>query len=223
MAAFLFLLIDNLGSEEYNWFQTDWSVCARGEGFLTKDKIIEAAIRCFLRKGYYATRMEDIVEEAGISKGGIYWHFKNKREIYREVIKRQIEKYSRLISELIEVGKSLKEILLEGGERLLKALMEDKEIIIAMQEFVLEGMRSKKTRGELRKLYLSHVNNLEKLLGKYGHNVNVREKARLIMACIDGLFVPAIIFEDDLKEALRSWKLFVNYVLSRGEGECKEE
>ncbi len=189
-----------------------------GERLLTKDKIIEAAIRCFLRKGYYATRMEDIVEEAGISKGGIYWHFKNKREIYREVMKRQMEKYSRLFSELIEAGKSLKEVLLEGGKRLLKALSEDKEIIIAMQEFVLESMRNEKAREELRKLYLNHVNNVEELLKRYKHTNNVREKARLIMACIDGLFVPTIVFKEDFEEVSRSWEFFVNSIFSFGEG-----
>lgn len=40
--------------------------------------ITNAAVEVFLKKGYENTTMEEIAEKAGISKGGLYHHFKSK-------------------------------------------------------------------------------------------------------------------------------------------------
>ncbi|MDD4403022.1 MAG: TetR/AcrR family transcriptional regulator [Desulfitobacteriaceae bacterium] len=47
-----------------------------------KDLIADAALSCFLLTGYGGTSMDDIVKASGMSKGGIYWHFKGKEEIF---------------------------------------------------------------------------------------------------------------------------------------------
>jgi AcrR family transcriptional regulator len=46
-------------------------------------QIIEAALRCFTRKGYVNTTMDDIVAESGLSKGAIYWYFKSKDDVFQ--------------------------------------------------------------------------------------------------------------------------------------------
>jgi len=47
-----------------------------------KTQILEAALTCFAGKGYHQTTMDDIVQEAGLSKGGVYWHFGSKKELF---------------------------------------------------------------------------------------------------------------------------------------------
>jgi len=44
--------------------------------------ILKAALTSFARKGYHQTTMDDIVQEAGLSKGGVYWHFGSKKELF---------------------------------------------------------------------------------------------------------------------------------------------
>ncbi len=46
-----------------------------------KKEIIEAAIRVFSRVGLHQARMDDIVEESGLSKGTLYWYFNSKDDI----------------------------------------------------------------------------------------------------------------------------------------------
>lgn len=49
---------------------------------VTVEKILEAAQRLFLEKGYDGTTIQDIVDElGGLTKGAIYHHFKSKEEI----------------------------------------------------------------------------------------------------------------------------------------------
>jgi TetR/AcrR family acrAB operon transcriptional repressor len=49
---------------------------------LTRLKIIEAARQSFLTRGVSRTSMEQIAAEAGVTRGAIYWHFANKKEIF---------------------------------------------------------------------------------------------------------------------------------------------
>ena len=46
-----------------------------------KLEIVEAAVACFLEKGYHQTGVRDIVRQAGISLGNLYNHFKGKEAI----------------------------------------------------------------------------------------------------------------------------------------------
>ncbi len=45
-------------------------------------QILEAALRCFARQGYYATTIQDVVAEAGLSRGGIYAYYPTKEALY---------------------------------------------------------------------------------------------------------------------------------------------
>ena len=49
---------------------------------ITVEKILDAAQRLFLEKGYDNTTIQDIVDElGGLTKGAVYHHFKSKEEI----------------------------------------------------------------------------------------------------------------------------------------------
>jgi AcrR family transcriptional regulator len=45
-------------------------------------QIMQAALACFIRKGYNNTTMDDIVAESGLSKGTLYWYFKSKDDLF---------------------------------------------------------------------------------------------------------------------------------------------
>src|SRR3954470_18901979 len=44
-------------------------------------QILDAARRCFVRKGVHETSMQDIFAESGLSAGAVYRYFKSKNEI----------------------------------------------------------------------------------------------------------------------------------------------
>ncbi len=47
----------------------------------SKTRFLDAALRVFRAKGYTATRIEDICEAAGLSKGSFFHHFKTKEDL----------------------------------------------------------------------------------------------------------------------------------------------
>ncbi len=56
-----------------------------------KQQIRAAATRCFVRRGYAATRLLDIAREAGLSKGGVYFHYRAKEQLFHDILDAQIE------------------------------------------------------------------------------------------------------------------------------------
>lgn len=72
-----------------------------------KEKILEAALRVFLTKGYAPASMNDIAVAANTSKGGIYHHFKNKENLFCSVM---IMLYSKLNQFLERKVKNLTEL-----------------------------------------------------------------------------------------------------------------
>jgi TetR/AcrR family fatty acid metabolism transcriptional regulator len=61
-----------------------------------RDRILEAAVKVFARKGYFAARVADIASQAGVADGTIYLYFRNKEDIlvslFDEIMAEHIEK-----------------------------------------------------------------------------------------------------------------------------------
>ncbi len=55
-----------------------------------KQQIRAAATRCFVRRGFAATRLLDIAREAGLSKGGVYFHYRAKEQLFHDILDAQL-------------------------------------------------------------------------------------------------------------------------------------
>ncbi len=69
-----------------------------------KDKIVNSARALFSRQGFSATGLRQIAEKAGVSLGNIYNHFRNKDELFEELLdpKAIIETLSGTFREITE-------------------------------------------------------------------------------------------------------------------------
>jgi AcrR family transcriptional regulator len=55
-----------------------------------RQSIIDAAMEEFIARGFAATRLDDIARRAGVAKGTIYLHFKDKESMFEELIRTAI-------------------------------------------------------------------------------------------------------------------------------------
>ena len=65
-------------------------------------QIIEAAIDCFLERGYTNTSMSDIIKASGLSSGSIYSHFSGKEDILISAINERLNNVKELYAALPE-------------------------------------------------------------------------------------------------------------------------
>src|SRR5438067_11579963 len=53
-----------------------------------RTQILNAAVRCFARRGYYVTTIEDLVAETELSRGALYLYYPSKEAIYLAISER---------------------------------------------------------------------------------------------------------------------------------------
>ncbi len=56
----------------------------------TRNKLLDTAERVFNEQGVSRTSLADIAEAAGLTRGAIYWHFKNKGDLFEAMIQRVV-------------------------------------------------------------------------------------------------------------------------------------
>ena len=52
------------------------------EALETRQNILNAALDVFYKNGVNSSSLEDIAEAAGVTRGAVYWHFKNKMDVF---------------------------------------------------------------------------------------------------------------------------------------------
>lgn len=68
----------------------------------TRDRILDAAEDVFNDKGYSGTALSEIAEAAGVTRGAIYWHFKNKEDLFGAMCLRIRQPLDAMIEEIVE-------------------------------------------------------------------------------------------------------------------------
>jgi TetR/AcrR family fatty acid metabolism transcriptional regulator len=62
---------------------------------LTRERILEAAEKLFAEKGFHETAMDEIVRASKVSKGGVYFHFPSKEELFFALLDKLAEALQR--------------------------------------------------------------------------------------------------------------------------------
>ncbi len=130
-------------------------------------EILEAALEIFVKKGYNATRMDDIVKASGLSKGAIYWHFKSKHELFMALIEHWMDQFAPLLSPGYHSGKSASKILRDIGRFTVKTFYINKNWYLAELEFWSMANRDKDVRALAQTLYQRIIGEFEAVI-RYG-------------------------------------------------------
>jgi TetR/AcrR family acrAB operon transcriptional repressor len=108
----------------------------REEAAITKQNILEAGLEVFSRKGYTATRVEDIAKQANVTTGAIYHHFGGKSALYVELVRQGDTRANRLAQQIVEEGGTPGTILRRLLVRLFQFLEEDEEYRAVVELFM---------------------------------------------------------------------------------------
>lgn len=95
-----------------------------GKGEATKERLLTAAEKRFLRDGFVATSIEDLIGDVGISKGGFFYHFEGKNELAYALMQRYRLEDELLFSNLFERATELTDDPLQQMLVFVKLLAE---------------------------------------------------------------------------------------------------
>ena len=101
----------------------------------TKNQILEAALRVFVKSGFSKTTMDDIVNESGLSKGAIYHHYGSKKELFLALIDYWENYFFKNIINKDLTNNNPDELLRDITLDVIKAFKSSKHIFLAELEF----------------------------------------------------------------------------------------
>ncbi|MFQ5609958.1 MAG: TetR/AcrR family transcriptional regulator [Woeseiaceae bacterium] len=104
-------------------------------------EITAAAFEAFADKGYAATRVEEVAQRAGISKGLMYLYFKTKEELFKAVIRSVVGRRLDALIDIVENTESSAEDLLRGQVAGFLKQIPGSPVAIVVRLLISEGPR----------------------------------------------------------------------------------
>ena len=137
----------------------------------TRERLLDAGLEVFSRRGYHGASVDEIAAEAGFSKGAVYSNFSSKEDLFLALIDRRFaadaQEYSGIVTFMADG------IASHDGPDFKSAVAQDRTWNILMMEFFLYAMRDEANRerladklSQLRKLMEKNLSDLYKTLGK---------------------------------------------------------
>lgn len=98
----------------------------KDEAEQTRGAILDAAEVVFYKQGVARTSLQQIAEAAGVTRGAVYWHFRNKNEVLEALTQRVILPQEHVIERLLKSASddSLEEMHQATREALQKIIHE---------------------------------------------------------------------------------------------------
>lgn len=119
----------------------------------TKAAIFESAVKVFSSYGYTGATMDEIVNNAGVAKGSIYYHFRNKEELFNFIIDEGVNLILEKVDEATkEVSNPLEKIEISARVQ-LQYVYEKKDLIkLIISQLWGSEERNKIIRSKIRLL-----------------------------------------------------------------------
>ncbi|MBL7052841.1 MAG: TetR/AcrR family transcriptional regulator [Candidatus Marinimicrobia bacterium] len=118
-----------------------------------KIEIMDATLEVFVKKGYAESRIDDIVQLSGLSKGAIYHHYSSKDELFLSLIDHWEMNFFPDFHGRLENGVSASDLLRGFAEEIIKEFTKRRYIFLAELEFWSLANKNEKVRERIKILY----------------------------------------------------------------------
>jgi TetR/AcrR family acrAB operon transcriptional repressor len=109
------------------------------EAEATRRQLMDVALKVFSTRGYAAARLSDIAAEAGVTRGAVYWHFKNKQGLFFAILTEMANPFVQTATEVLgsdlEPGHKIRELI-----RRVKDATDNSETFLDQREVAIRFM-----------------------------------------------------------------------------------
>lgn len=158
----------------------------------SKNQILKAALKIFVVNGYSNTKMDDIADEAGFSKGAVYHHFSSKDDLFFSLIDYWEASFLPKFYSNNYSNVSLVKVLKELASEVASNFKNKKYLFLAELEIWALSNRDSKVRERTKKLYNKMLSHLENIFtnaindGEY-KNIDPGMAAMAVMTSMQGV------------------------------------
>jgi len=126
---------------------------------LMRERIISAAMKVFSKYGFFKAPVRLIAEEAGVSKGLVFWYFRNKQNLIIEVAKRSLP--LEIIDSCLERNLRSKSMLECIGRSYMNKYRDPIQRSLLLHTMTLE-MLSQEIAMDIRRICEERINTIAK-------------------------------------------------------------
>ncbi len=127
-----------------------------------RNQIITAAIAVFTRLGFHEARIDDIAQEAELSKGALYWYFKSKDDIIAAIMERFIDREMVELEDVLKLQAPVSEKLARLNGMMVSEMQSMLDLMPILYEFYAAATR----RNDVRKALILFFHPMQQLLSK---------------------------------------------------------
>ncbi len=161
---------------------------------IRRNQILDAATTVFVRLGFQHARMDDIVEESGLSKGTLYWYFKSKEDIINAISRRLFTGELEKLEGLLEAEGTVSERLMQLTHYRVAGLKQMSNLVPIIFEFYAVAVHKQWVQQFIGE-YFKHFRELLQALIQQGIDrgefrpVNATEAAISLASMYEGLTI----------------------------------
>ncbi|MFN2146293.1 MAG: TetR/AcrR family transcriptional regulator, partial [Anaerolineales bacterium] len=165
-------------------------------------EIIEAAMKVFAEEGFHRATMDEIADEAGVSKGTLYLYFKGKDKIISSLLEWFFgREYSRF-DKWVEENHSVREVLEMVTQMVVDDLMSIRPFMPVMFEFISQSSRNQTVGAVVQKSMYGFLEKITPIFERGIENGEIKDVDPVQLAYAYGAIIEGtiLIWSYDLKK-----------------------
>lgn len=175
-----------------------------------RERLLQAAERCFVESGFHGARMAQIAKEAQMSPGHIYHFFESKEQIIAEMVRAHFEEKQTMLERFEQAGDRVVDLMVEGMEENVDS-SPDPFWSALMLEMTAEATRNTEVAATLRGADADMKARVIKCLGDGVIQEDLDARLEVFIALIQGIGIRSILNPElDKKAVLRLVRGFVD-------------
>ena len=108
----------------------------------TRQRLLDAAATVFARRGIVAASLDEIAEEAGLTKGAVYSNFDGKDDLVDSLLHERLDTRLGRIAELVDPEGSVEQHAEQAEELFMRIFEEEREMYLLGLEFAVHRARN---------------------------------------------------------------------------------
>jgi AcrR family transcriptional regulator len=108
----------------------------------TRAQLMDAAATVFARRGYVAASLDEVAEEAGLTKGAVYSNFASKEELFEAVIEDRLNEPMKHAADVIDRSAgTTEELAMAGARAFVDVVQQEREVFLLALEMNIHVAR----------------------------------------------------------------------------------
>ncbi len=181
----------------------------QSKGERTRTRIMDLAYESIVEKGFAATSIEELVEAAGITKSGFFYHFKDKNDLARQLFERFLAEDNSILDTLEKRARELSDDPLQSFLIFLNIyaqMMDDMDALhpgcmvatVTYQERMFDAEVKQMNVDYLLRMRGRFVRWLEEIVAQYppSAEIVVEDVADLLNVIVEGAIIQSKALKD---------------------------